>query len=123
VNLPFVVSNGTIFLELDHYEPSDFVARVTFLTDRDAATRIAHSTLFNTILPLEKKYFPVRSQVASYHDFVLRHRRFLLLANPKWPEEWVMQKLTEDGAVLTRVSGWNDRYPIGGYVYDVRMPN
>ena len=122
-NLPFVVSNGVIFLELDHYERPDFLARVVFLTDRNAAKRIAHSTLFDTIISLEKTYFPVRSQVEPYHDFVARHRRFLLLANPGWPEEWMLRKLAEDGAVLTRTSGWNDRYPIGGYVYDVRMPN
>jgi len=119
-DLPLVVANGATFLELDHYENGEFARRVYYLTERESAIRLAHTTLFE-VLPLLKKHFPIRANVKPYGEFLKTHRNFLLFSDLDWPEEWTGKKLREDGATLTPISGWNSRYGAGGRVYEVRF--
>jgi hypothetical protein len=48
-----------------------------------------------------KPYFPISANVASYTDFIRQHREFLVLGTYDAPEEWLLQKLDDDGARLT----------------------
>jgi hypothetical protein len=116
--LPFVTASGVVFLELDHYEEATFLARVHYLSDRESAARLAHSTLFENISAL-RRYFPIRADVSPYALFISQNRHFVLYANPNSPEDWLTKKLAEDGAKMTPLSNWIDRYTEGGIVYDV----
>jgi uncharacterized membrane protein len=118
-DLDFVVSGGTGFLEIDHYEDSNFLRRVYYLTDRDAAATFAHATNFEVIAVL-KQYFPIRANVSTYRDFVRQHSHFLVLADIGFPEEWLCRKLQHDGALLTPISG-PVRKSDGAIIYDVQL--
>jgi len=118
--LPFVAASGLAFLEMDHREPPEFVHRLYYLTDREAAIRYAHATIFEG-LPVLCRYFPVRATVTPYRSFLPAHERFLVLATPDWPEDWLLKKLRDDGAEIRRLaeidSGYRDRV-----LYEVRRP-
>jgi hypothetical protein len=96
--LPFVTASGLTFLEMDHREAPEFTTRLYYLTDREAAVR-NHSTIFEG-LPQLRQWFPVRSKIEPYRDFIRRSPRFLVLATPEFPEDWLLPKLQADGAQI-----------------------
>jgi hypothetical protein len=107
-----VAANGGRFLELDHYGGQDFVTRLFYLTDRDAATRYARSTAFEDFTLLKEAY-PVRANIVPYSDFVSAHKRFRVISFPA-DSQWLMSKLRADGATIVT----SER---ASWLYDVTM--
>ena len=111
-DLPFVAASGLTFLEMDHREPAEFISRLHYLTDREAAVRYANATIFETY-PVLRQWFPIRAKVEPYREFAARHGCFLVFATPGYPEDWLLDKLKDDGAdirLLEReASGYKDR--------------
>ena len=107
--LPFVTASGLTFLEMDHREEAGFVKRLYYLTDQDSAVRYAHATIFET-MPAVARYFPVRATIAPYHSFLAAHDRFLVFATPGYPEDWLLDKLKEDGLKIRQVCQTDTEY-------------
>jgi hypothetical protein len=91
-DLPLVAASGMTFFEMDHYADPGTVARLYYLTDRSLAIRYANATIFEG-MPGLKKYLPIRANFSAYSDFVARHRTFLVLASPDYPEDWLLRAL------------------------------
>jgi hypothetical protein len=111
-DLPFVAASGLTFVEMDQREPPEFVGRLFYLTDRDAATRYAHASIFEHIRVLQE-WSPMRAHVEYYRAFVTQHPRFLVLGTPGYPEDWLLAKLKDDGAEIRLIgsqdTGYKDR--------------
>ena len=111
-DLPFVTASGMTFLEMDHREEPAFAGRLYYLTDREAALR-NHSNIFEEVFPPVRKWFPIRATIEPYGDFVTRNREFLVLGTRGFPEDWLLQKLEQDGAqirlLLDLKTGYHDR--------------
>jgi len=120
-DLPFVDAGALTFLSMDHNENAGFLSRVYYLTDHDSAVRYAHATLFETLAGLDK-YFPIRAHVASYRDFVDRHRRFLVLGTIDYPEDWLLRKLLAEGAELRYLGTFELPYD-DTTLYEVTIPD
>ena len=97
--LPLVDASGLTFLEMNKRENAALLSRVFYLTDRDAALRYAHATIFEKTGILHE-YWPIRSTVMPYRDFVLQTPHFFVLGTPDYPEDWLIPKLMDDGADL-----------------------
>lgn len=111
-DLPFVAASGLTFIEMDHYESPGFVRRLYYLTDRDAAIRYAHATIFEG-LPVVRQWFPVRANVEAYRDFIRQHDRFLVLGTPGYAEDWLLSKLKDDGANIRLLAEMKTGYKDG----------
>lgn len=107
--LPFVVNAATTFLELDHHESAAFLQRVYYLVDEPSALRYANTNLFEGIAGL-KAYFPIRAHIESYADFAARHPRFLVLGDPDQPDQWLLRKLTAEGARIEKIGEFDTPY-------------
>ena len=103
--LPIVAAGGSRFIELDRSEPSKFVSRLYYLTDRNAEIQYTRSNRFEDFGIITRIY-PVRGHVEPYPVFVASHKHFLILLFPgDLAESWIVQKLKADGATVTPVSG------------------
>jgi hypothetical protein len=120
-NLPFVAASGLTFFEMDHREPSEMVNRLYYLTDREAALKFAHATIFEGFATI-KNWFPVRANVEPYSHFVAKHPYFMVLATPDYPEDWLMRKLAFDGAQFRYFGNVPTGYK-DGMLFEVRMPS
>jgi hypothetical protein len=98
--LPLVASSGLAFLELDHYGGDGIANRLYYLQDQDAAFRYTRSNVFEVVLPVAKKWFPVRGTLASYRLFLQQHPKFLVYGPAHVPLDWLIPKLQDDGAHL-----------------------
>ena len=111
-DLPFVTACGLTFLEMDHREPSEFTRRMFYLTDWDSAVKYIDATVFESV-PLIQQWFPIRANVSPYREFVKTHNRFVVLASPDCPLEWLLLKLKDDGAQIRLLQdtkiGYRDR--------------
>ena len=96
-DLPIVVGEGRVFMEMNQYENAALLSRLYFLKDQQASLQFAHTNYlehFGAPDILKKAGFPFTANVAPYSGFVLQHRRFLLLGGPRrlgFPEaplEW-----------------------------------
>jgi hypothetical protein len=98
-----VAASGVTFFEMNHHEKPEILSRLYFLKDRSVAMEYTHTNLFEDrgFGDGMKPYFPISAQVASYADFIHQHREFLVLGTYDAPEEWLLQKLADDGAQLT----------------------
>ena len=97
--LPFVDASGLTFLEMDHRESAAMLQRVYYLTDPIASRRYAHASIFEG-MQTEKELFPIRANVSTYSAFIQTHRRFFVLGEYDFPEDWLLRKLEADGANL-----------------------
>jgi hypothetical protein len=120
-NLPFVAASGLTFVEMDHREPADMVKRLYYLTDREAAVKFAHATIFEGFSTI-KQWFPIHANVEPYGRFVQEHPCFMVMSTPDYPEDWLMKKLANDGAQVRYfgavLTGYKD-----GMLFEVRMPS
>lgn len=98
-SLPFVVADGLTFLEMDHRESKDFLSRVYYLVDPNAALEYAHSNVFNGLQTLHN-YFPIRANVESYGEFIEQHPKFIVFGASDYPDDWLIQKLLADGSIV-----------------------
>jgi hypothetical protein len=102
-DLPLVAASGVTFFEMNHHEKPDILSRLYFLKDRSVAMEYTHTNLFEDrgFGDGMKPYFPISAKVVSYTDFIHQHREFLVFGTYDAPEEWLLQKLDDDGAQLT----------------------
>jgi hypothetical protein len=62
--------------------------------------------------------------VASFADFIQQHREFLVLGTYDSPEEWLLQKLDDDGARLTWLGTYQVPYADSDlYLVDLAKSN
>lgn len=120
-SLPLVDASGLTFLEMNHRESDAVLSRVFYLTDRQAAMRYAHATIFEGTGML-RQYWPIRGRVSPYQEFVRNTRHFFVLGTPDYPEDWLIPKLLDDGAELEfkgelRGSSYKD-----DMIFEVKMP-
>jgi hypothetical protein len=104
--LPLVANTGLTFLELDRQGDAELTKRLYLLNDRQAATSIAHDTVFENYDRL-RKIFPIRGKVESYCAFISEHPRFLALGAYNHPQGWLLKKLDMDGADLRIIGTYN----------------
>jgi 4-amino-4-deoxy-L-arabinose transferase-like glycosyltransferase len=97
--IPLVDASGLTFVEMNKRQDASLMSRVFYLTDRDAAIRYAHATIFENIGILHD-YWPIGGTVMPYHDFVRQNSHFFVLGTPDYPEDWLIPKLMDDGAEL-----------------------
>jgi len=118
--VPVVAASGLTFLEMNKREGAGLLSRVFYLTDRDAAVRYAHATIFEGTEGL-REYFPIRGTVTAYRGFVRQTSHFFVLGTPDYPEDWLIPKLLDDGAELQFKgelrSGYKDRM-----IFEVTLP-
>ena len=110
-DLPIVVGEGRVFMEMNQYENAAVLSRLYFLKDQQASLQFAHTNYFQDFgAPdiLKKAGFPFTANVAPYSGFVQQHRRFLLLGGPG---DWVFPKLLSNGASIAYVRDYGDAMP------------
>jgi len=114
-SLPLVLSEPGAFMKWDRYSAPEVAARSYYLWDRSAAIRFTGSELIDVGLSSMKSWYPFRSRVVPYREFLSEHKRFLLLAHWQHPLDWLVNQLLEDGASL-RLRGRYGEY----YLYEVQ---
>jgi len=79
--------------------------------------------LFEDLTPFDllKRYFPIRANVDQYSSFTRRYRQFLVLGTYDYPEDWLLRKLSADGAMLVPIGYYDIPYK-DHTVYKVTLP-
>ena len=121
-NLPVVAASGLTFLEMDHYEKPELLARLYFLTDPASSLRYAHASIFDG-MATEAEYFPFRSTVMPYQEFVQAHRKFLVVGTVNFAEDWLLRKLIAEGAGVNKVSKLLNLSYKDSDVYEITITN
>jgi hypothetical protein len=123
-NLPLVVAEGQVFMEMNQYENAALLSRLYFLKDQQASMQYLHTNLFQDYgAPdlMKKAGFPFKANIASYSSFVSQHRQFLLLGSPI---QWVFYKLRQGGASIAFVGDYDGALPyMDTSLYLVTMPS
>lgn len=122
-DLPLVDAGGVTFFEMNHHEKPETLTRLFFLKDRALALKYTHTNLFEDrgFGDGMKPYFPISANVASYADFINKHREFLVLGDYEAPEEWLLPKLKDDGAQLTWLGTYRVPY-LDSNLYLIHLP-
>jgi len=123
-NLPIVVGEGQVFMEMNQRENQSFLDRLYFLKDQQASLHYAGTNYFqNFEAPdvLQKAGFPFTANVAPFSGFVRHHKQFLLLGNPT---EWVFMKLRSMDASVAFFGDYSAAMPyLDRTLYLVTMPS
>jgi Dolichyl-phosphate-mannose-protein mannosyltransferase len=120
-DLPLVAHTALTFLELDRKESAQVTQRLYMLTDEEAASSIAHDTVF-VHFERVKEAFPIRGKIEPYCPFIAAHPRFLVVGAYNHPLGWVLRKLDRDGAEL-RVVGICGGNTEPCQIYEVNVRN
>jgi hypothetical protein len=110
-DLPIVVSNGSTWVEMNHHESPEVVARLYYIKDRTAAVKYDGTNYyydFEALDDMQHAGFPLKGYVEPYSAFVASHRQFLIFADPF---EWLPLKLQEDGAQFALLLGYSSGRP------------
>lgn len=94
--VPIVAASPMTFIEMADREPLDVSSRTFYLTDRDAALRYAHYTLFENEDKINR-LLNLPTKTESLRPFLLAHRQFFVLGDFNRPEVWLLRKLDADG--------------------------
>lgn len=119
--LPLVDASGLAFIEMNHRESGATLARLYYLTDRDASARIAHANIFEQI-PEAVRAFGLRGHAEPYATFTAQHRHFFVFGQLDYPEDWLLPKLLEDHAQLQLRGSIHDDYWRDTELYEVWLP-
>jgi hypothetical protein len=84
-------------------------ARLFYLRDRSAAIRFAHATIFEDLADFQKE-FKLPGNVESYSRFVQGHPDFLVFGTFNYPEDWLLRKLSADGAQIVPIREFDTPY-------------
>jgi hypothetical protein len=122
-NLPLVIGEGQVFMEMNQYENAGLLSRIFFLKDPQASMQYSHTNIFQDFEApdvMERAGFPFTANVAPYANFVHQHRQFLLLGSPI---DWVFSKLLVSGATISFVGDYKGSMPyLDTTLYMVTMP-
>jgi hypothetical protein len=96
--LPVVIAPATFYLQFQYYAPVDLQWRLYYLANPYYAMQLDSSdssdaTLINLARAVPRIYVP------SYDEFLIRQKKFLLLADVTG-QAWIIHKLRLDGANL-----------------------
>ena len=75
-DVPLVISQGTTFVELEHYATPQLAKRLYYLTAPSVAAAIDGDLLFEVSGARLGEYFPFRAHFEDYHAFIAKHSRF-----------------------------------------------
>ena len=121
-DLLLVDGSGATFLEMNHHESADFLKRVYYLKNRNAALLYGHTSYFEDYEAMDtmKPFFHISASVDSYQSFVREHHEFLLFGEG----QWIVPKLRDDGASFTEITpaGFESPYLGSNELYIVEMP-
>jgi hypothetical protein len=118
-NLPIVAASGLTFVELGHYGNPAVLHRLVYLRDRQAAIRYANATMFEDLDRMQPD-FSLPGRVNTYPDFIARHRHFLVLGTPGYPEDWLLKRLADEHAAIQLVGEYELPYKDRA-LYEVSM--
>jgi hypothetical protein len=96
--LPVVVAPATFYLQVQYYAPVDLQWRIYYLADPQYARELDGTDTADSVLINMAESVP-RVSVWSYDDFLIQHKKFLLVADVTG-QAWVIHKLRIDGAHL-----------------------
>ncbi len=99
-DVPFVIGNGTLFLQVDHYAKADLTSRLYLLRDPRAAVRYTGSDVFDNGYQITRRWFPIKGHIEDYQRFVSEHERFMVFGPMHDPLDWLIFKLVDDGAQM-----------------------
>jgi hypothetical protein len=123
-NLPIVIGQGQVFMEMNQWENPELLTRLYFLKDQQASLQYAHTNYFQDFEApdvMRKAGFPFSANVAPYAGFVQQHKQFFLFGSQV---EWVFLKLRSTGASIAFVDDYGDRAPyLDKTLYLVTMPS
>lgn len=118
--LPLVANTGLTFIEVDHQESALVAQRLYMLTDEEAASTIAHDTVFAHYEAVKAAFPEIRSKIESYQAFIATHPRFVVVGAYNNPQGWLLRKLDRDGATL-RAIGTCTGYSEDCQIYEISM--
>lgn len=118
--LPFVDASGLTFMEMNSRADGQFLSRVYYLTDPQAALQYSHATIFEGLSTI-KNAFRLRGNVEPYRQFIQEHPKFLVYGTFDYPEDWLLRKLLADGASLRFMGNFPDGYKDSA-LYEVTLP-
>jgi hypothetical protein len=118
--LPVLANTGLTFIEVDHQETAQVAQRLYMLTDDDAASTIAHDTVFAHYQEVKEAFPMIRGRVETYQAFIAAHPRFVVVGAYNNPQGWLLRKLDRDGAKL-RVIGRCAGYSEDCQIYEVSV--
>jgi hypothetical protein len=107
--LPLVTASALTYVEMNHRESPEFLHRVYYLTDTQAAIQYAHATLFEGEAETNRT-FHFEGRVESLQNFEAAHARFLVLGTYSYPEDWLLRKLHADGDTLRYLGRFSSGY-------------
>jgi hypothetical protein len=110
-DLPLVIGEGQVFMEMNQYESAPLLNRLYFLKDPQASMQYRHTNIFQEFVApdvMREAGFPFPAHITKYSDFVGLHRRFLYLGNPG---QWVFAKAAANGATVTFIGNYNGAMP------------
>jgi hypothetical protein len=108
-DLPIVAASGLTFVEMGQFERPALCARLFYLRNRSAAIRFAHATIFEDLAEFQKE-FKLPGNVESYSRFVQDHLDFLVFGTFNYPEDWLLRKLSADGAQIVPIREFDTPY-------------
>jgi hypothetical protein len=115
-----LANTGLTFIEVDHQETAQVAQRLYMLTDDDAASTIAHDTVFAHYQEVKEAFPMIRGRVEPYQAFIAAHPRFVVVGAYNNPQGWLLRKLDRDGAKL-RVIGRCAGYSEDCQIYEVSV--
>jgi Dolichyl-phosphate-mannose-protein mannosyltransferase len=118
--LPMVINNALVFLEIDHYEDDpNVLERLYYLADPEFALEYTKTNVTEG-LPVLKRYFPIRANILPYSVFILSHRHFLVWGRIDDELGWLLRKLRAD-QVAVRELGDFESADYSGKLYEVNL--
>jgi len=99
-DVPFVIGNATLFLQVDHYAKPDLASRLYLLRDPRVALRYTGSNVFDDGYPIMQRWFPIKGRIEDYDRFIRQHDRFMVFGPMHDPLDWLIFKLVDDGAQM-----------------------
>jgi hypothetical protein len=105
-DLPVVVSDGLIYMQLMHYASPEWAKRLVAVVDLPEAIIYAGSDNVDKNLLVLRSYLPL--QIYEFHDFKAKHATFLLYSTQDSTQgtkfDWWPTRLLSDGYSLRLVA-------------------
>jgi hypothetical protein len=99
-DVPFVIGNGTLFLQVDHYAKPELASRLYLLRDPQVSVQYTGSNVFDNGYPILRRWFPIKGRIEDYQRFIGQHSRFMVFGPMHDPLDWLIFKLVDDGAQM-----------------------
>jgi hypothetical protein len=94
-NLPVVVDQGPLYMQIVHYSPPDWTTHLVYLTDEEAEFTYHGTDTTVRVFKMFQSYFPLR--LADYTQFTTHNPEFLVYSEP---EGWMLAAMRREGASI-----------------------